>query len=65
MNPKWASDINGAVAIADIIGIAGILVHSLVDLNLQIPANAALFFLLCTMAAMSPRFTGHRQSKSH
>jgi len=58
---KWASDLNGAVAVAAILGISGILVHSLVDFNMQIPANAALFFSLCTVAAMEPRFKTHRR----
>ena len=60
----WASDINGAVAVAAIIGIAGILVHSLVDFNLQIPANASLFYALCTLAAMAPRFTSRRRERT-
>src|SRR5262249_37943657 len=34
---KWTSDINGAVSVAALLGIAGILVHSLADFNLQIP----------------------------
>jgi O-antigen ligase len=58
---KWASDLNGAVAVAAILGISGILVHSLVDFNMQIPANAALFYSLCTVAAMEPRFKTHRR----
>jgi hypothetical protein len=29
-------------------------VHSLLDFNLQIPANAALFFVLCGLAASAP-----------
>jgi O-antigen ligase len=53
---NWPTDINGAVALSAILGIVGILVHSLVDFNLQVPANAALFYVLCTMAAMEPRF---------
>jgi O-antigen ligase len=61
---KWASDINGGVSVAAIVGITGILVHSLVDFNLQIPANAALFYALCTMAAMTPRFTSHRRERN-
>jgi len=56
---KWASDLNGAVAVAAILGISGILVHSLVDFNMQIPANAALFYSLCTVAALEPRFKAH------
>jgi O-antigen ligase len=54
---KWNRDANGAVALAAMIGITGIVFHSLVDFNLQIPANAALFYVLCTVAAMEPRLT--------
>jgi hypothetical protein len=32
-------------------------VHSFVDFNLQIPANALLFYVLCTAAALEARFT--------
>jgi O-antigen ligase len=53
---NWPTDINGAVALSAVLGIVGILAHSLVDFNLQVPANAALFYVLCTMAAMEPRF---------
>jgi O-antigen ligase len=53
---KWSSDTNGAVAMAAMLGCAGILVHSLVDFNLQVPANAALFYVLAVIAAMEPRF---------
>ena len=53
---NWPSDVNGAVAVAALLGICGILVHSFVDFNLQIPANAMLFYVLCTVAAMEPRF---------
>jgi O-antigen ligase len=51
---KWPSDVSGAVTLACILGIIGILVHSLVDFNLQIPANAALFYVFCTIAAAPP-----------
>ncbi len=53
---NWAKDANGAVALATMLGITGILVHSFVDFNLQIPANAALFYVLCVVAALAPRF---------
>jgi O-antigen ligase len=49
-------DINTAVTLAAMLGVTGILVHSCVDFNLQIPANAALFYVLCGVAAMEPRF---------
>ena len=45
---NWTVDTNGAVGLAAMLGITGILVHSFVDFNLQIPANAALFYVLCT-----------------
>src|SRR5947207_11435630 len=53
---KWMHDVNGATALAATLGITGILVHSLFDFNLQIPANAALFYVLCAIAAMKLRF---------
>jgi O-antigen ligase len=53
---NWTTDINGAVGLAALLGCTGILVHSFVDFNLQIPANAALFYVLCILAAMEPRF---------
>jgi O-antigen ligase len=53
---NWTVDTNGAVGLAAMLGITGILVHSFVDFNLQIPANAALFYVLCGIAAMEPRF---------
>src|SRR5262249_26633002 len=57
----WDTDPNATVAIAAMVGVTGILVHSFVDFNLQIPANAALFYVLCTVAAMSPRFPVHHR----
>jgi O-antigen ligase len=62
----WPHGTNTAVALAALLGITGILVHSLVDFNLQIPANAALFYGLCTVAAMEPRFGQYRhRHQSH
>jgi O-antigen ligase len=61
----WPIDTNGAVALATMLGVTGILVHSFVDFNLQIPANAALFYVWCAIAAMEPRFGfSRRGSKS-
>ena len=57
---NWPADINGAGALAALLGVTGILVHSLVDFNLQVPANAALFYVLCTIATMEPRFGSFR-----
>ena len=51
---RWRTDIRSAVVLAAMIGVAGILVHSLADFNLQVPANAALFFALSALATLSP-----------
>jgi hypothetical protein len=32
-------------------GVTSLVVHSLIDFNLHIPANAALFFVLCSALA--------------
>jgi O-antigen ligase len=53
---NWTEDVNGTVALATMLGCTGILVHSFVDFNLQIPANAALFYVFCVVAAFEPRF---------
>jgi len=58
---NWPEDTNGTVALAALLGVTGILVHSFVDFNLQIPANAALFYVLCTVAAMESRFGKSRR----
>jgi O-antigen ligase len=42
---------SGGMALACLLGCTGILVHSFVDFNLQIPANAALFYVFATLAA--------------
>jgi O-antigen ligase len=56
-------DLNSVVTLAAILGVTGVLVHGLVDFNLQIPANAALFYVLCAVAAMEPRFGLHRRTR--
>ena len=37
---------------ASLIGITGILVHSMSDFNLHIPINAAMFYILCALASV-------------
>jgi O-antigen ligase len=39
------------LTLAALTGIVGILIHSFIDFNLHIPANAALFFVLCAAVA--------------
>lgn len=51
---NWTGEISAATTLACVLGLSGILVHSVFDFNLQIPANAALFYVLCTIAASEP-----------
>jgi O-antigen ligase len=51
---NWTETATGAMTVAALLGCVGILVHSFLDFNLQIPANAALFFVLCAIAASAP-----------
>ena len=51
---RWEFKWDGAVSLAALLGCTGILLHSFVDFNLQIPANAALFYVLCGLAASGP-----------
>jgi len=62
---NWPSDLNGAVTLAALIGIAGILVHSFVDFNLEIPANALFFYSLCAVAVIEPRFRNSRRDRKY
>ncbi len=56
---------NGLIGLCALLGISGILVHSLVDFNLEIPANAAIFYALCTAAAMERRFGWRHRGHLH
>ena len=51
---SWTSQVSGAMTFACSMGFTGILIHSAVDFNLQIPANAALFYVICTLASADP-----------
>jgi O-antigen ligase len=51
---NWSDTGSGAMTVAALLGCVGILVHSFLDFNLQIPANAALFYVLCALAAGPP-----------
>jgi O-antigen ligase len=50
---NW-SETASAMTVAALLGCVGILVHSFLDFNLQIPANAALSYVLCAIAASAP-----------
>jgi O-antigen ligase len=60
---NWTSSVTGSLTLACLLGVSGILVHSFVDFNLQIPANAALFYVLCSLAASPPLLQRSRKRK--
>jgi hypothetical protein len=61
---NWTAEMTGAAALACMLGFSGIVVHSVVDFNLQIPANAALFYVLCTIGAGKPFMQPARKRRS-
>lgn len=58
---NWNETSTGALTAAALLGCVGILVHSFLDFNLQIPANAALFYVLCAIVASPPLEESHRR----
>jgi O-antigen ligase len=63
---RWEFQWDAAVSLAALLGCTGILFHSFVDFNLQIPANAALFYVLCGLAAskLLPESSKRRRSRA-
>ncbi len=57
----WTETASGTLTVAALLGCLGILVHSFLDFNLQIPANAALFYVLCAIAAAAPLHESQRR----
>ncbi len=62
-NNDWTENATGALTVAALLGCVGILVHSFFDFNLQIPANAALFYVLCAIAASKPLQESQRRRR--
>lgn len=61
----WRSDSASTLRLGALISCSGLLVHSFYDFNLHIPANAALFFVLCALAGSepSPRKSGAKPAE--
>jgi len=47
----WRDHWDRTISLAALIGSTGIMIHSFVDFNLHIPANAAFFYVLCALSA--------------
>lgn len=60
---NWITHVGGGAALACSLGVVGILLHSFVDFNLQIPANAALFYVFCGILAAPPLLQRVRKPK--
>lgn len=61
---RWEFKWEAALSLAALLGCTGILFHSFVDFNLQIPANAALFYALSALAASELTLRSSRRSRS-
>jgi O-antigen ligase len=61
---RWESQWDAAVSFAALLGCTGILLHSFVDFNLQIPANAAMFYVLCGLAGSMPSTQSSKRRRS-
>lgn len=48
----WKNSWPHAVSFAALLGSLGILIHSLTDFNLQVPANATLFYVMSMVASL-------------
>ena len=59
----WRHDPRASAALAALVGCTGLLVHSLFDFNLQVPANAALFFALAAVATGGATFEGRHSRR--
>jgi O-antigen ligase len=52
----WNQSWRGVLQLSAFVACTGLLVHSVLDFNLQVPANAAFFFVFCALAtSLSPR----------
>jgi O-antigen ligase len=49
----WRHDPRASTALSALVGCTGLIAHSFFDFNLQVPANAALFFALAAVATAS------------
>lgn len=58
----WRANAASTTRVAALVGCTGILVHSALDFNLHIPANAALFYVLC--AVVTTRLTPTSSSRT-
>ena len=55
---QFNNSFSGALQLSGLVACSGFLVHSLVDFNLYIPANALLFFLMAHLATAEVQQTG-------
>lgn len=62
---RWEFQWDWALSVAAILGCTGIVVHSFVDFNMQIPANAAFFYALCGLASSRPADIPSKPVRSH
>ena len=55
---QWQIEWNAALTLAALTACTGLLVHSFVDFNLQIPSNAIVFYFMCALATGTHELRG-------
>lgn len=61
---QWRSRPLYALVLGALVGCTGMLVHSLLDFNMHIPANAAVFYALAGIVASNVGVKQHRREQS-
>jgi O-antigen ligase len=61
---RWEFKWDGAVSLAALLGCTALILHSLVDFNLHVPANAAVFYTLCGLAVTRPASQASKRGTS-
>ncbi len=60
----WSRDYSRALGLAALVGCTGLLVHGFFDFNLQIPANACVFYFLCAVSTRTAEQVEVRRQSS-
>jgi O-antigen ligase len=61
----WNRNWSNALGLSALVGCTGLLIHSAFDFNLQIPANACMFYFLCAVTTSTASIPQETSGKGH
>jgi O-antigen ligase len=61
----WNRNWSRALGLSALVGCTGLLIHSAFDFNLQIPANACMFYFLCGVTTVTASVPERLSPKGH